>query len=99
MLASKHGTIIIAGMATVIAMMAAALLVPYLQQQNALAQQQQSPTDCEAVVVAFPVPVMFPPPVAGAVALLPSIGDGWPKLLVGIVMRSNIADVVMAAPI
>lgn len=40
MLASKRGTIIIAGMATVIAMMAAALLVPYLQQQNALAQQQ-----------------------------------------------------------
>jgi hypothetical protein len=42
MLASKRGTIIIAGMATVIAMMAAALLIPHLQQQNAEAQQQSS---------------------------------------------------------
>jgi len=42
MLASKRETIIIGGMGTIIAMMSAALLVPYLQQQNAEAQQLSS---------------------------------------------------------
>jgi hypothetical protein len=40
MLASKRGTIIITGMAAVIVMMAIALLISYIRQQSAIAQQQ-----------------------------------------------------------
>jgi hypothetical protein len=50
MLASRRGTIIVAGMATIIAMMAAALLIPYLQQQDAAAQQQLQNSEWPIVV-------------------------------------------------
>jgi hypothetical protein len=42
MLASRRGSIIVAGMAIIIAMLAAALLIPYLKQQDAAAQQLQN---------------------------------------------------------